>query len=327
MMIEEKVLSVGDTIARRTRGISLDWFRCSLPDNDHIWERLQVWFPNMTKRDCGWSHGWYPESWLVLDNGGMIARCVDPDMVRDHLGGRGILIDLSGRGCAVLADSLWPFVVWCLGFGKVSRADFAIDDREGLVTRERVEAALRDGHIVTRWRKAKMNAETSVKSGKDTSYTRYFGSRTSGALLRIYDKAAQQNVSGHWMRVELEAHDALADYLCRAWVDEGFQPVLAELNTRIRFVIPGETDSNRRRWKTAAWWYSLVGSAKRVVALIASKVETTIEQSKTWVSKYAIPAILSVVLAEGGSVDWLYTMLKESRGRLRPKHYHAIACA
>ena len=89
---------------------------------------------------------------------------------------------------------------------KVTRIDIAYDDRPqvgqaGLLDFVTILEAIRADEFVSRPRQVRLME--FLKGGKGT--TIYFGSGQSDTLLRIYDKAAEQQLDNeHWIRVEIQ---------------------------------------------------------------------------------------------------------------------------
>jgi len=82
--------------------------------------------------------------------------------------------------------------------GKVSRIDLAIDVYDSGMSFDMLQDAMRG--IVTRAKTA-----NSVRNQIGSGWTQYIGSRSSGAMLRIYDKAAEQgDDENDIVRIELE---------------------------------------------------------------------------------------------------------------------------
>ncbi len=298
----------------------LDYLRVRLPDRRAVWEQLGSWLGAMTARGFGWK-GWYDQSWMVLD-GGLVAACSD----RERGDVEGILVDLPGRACGAMGERLVPFLSWALSVGgKVTRADFALDDRRGLLSRERILNAEAAGRLVTRWQG--LNYIEDRKRGEVTGWTIYIGSRQSEAFCRVYDKAAEQNVRGHWVRLELECKGKLADALAREALECGASAVVGQVTRRIRFVKDG-TDSNKRRREVEDWWLEFVGDVMPGASLVCGeKPEATIESMQFWVERQAAPTLAAIMSAKGGDVDWMLAMVRRGRSRLRPKHRAAMAVA
>ena len=141
--------------------------------------------------------------------------------------GRGICIDVSGRGCRELEQRSATGILRSLGWHgllkylttttgvHLTRLDVAIDDKSGLVDLEEVRRCVDGGLIVSRFKSAYVIEKKSLATGKGFGVTVNFGSRVSDLMVRMYNKAAEQKQesAGPWVRVELEAKDENASAL------------------------------------------------------------------------------------------------------------------
>ena len=302
--------------------ILLDYFRVRFEDTRDVWQGLDTWLDKRSARACGW-RGWYDRSASVLD-GGIIAWCTD-DVAKER---QGVLLDLPGKACASLGDRLVPFFKWAMDNGTATRIDWAADDRQGLITLDRITEAKRTGGIVTRWRDFRVIQDWGEREVE--GWTVYLGARRYEAMLRIYDKAAEQRrkgrkVEGPWVRLELETKGKFADRLAREYLSKGSGAILGQITRRVRFCEPG-TDSNKRRWKACAWWLSFVGSVRPGPSLLCGeKPECTIQRLAAWVEKQAGPALAALLTADLGDLTRFIEIAERGRFRLRSKHYAALA--
>ena len=308
-------------LAARPGAMLLDYVRATLPDDRETRAALAEWVGPSETRAMGW-RGWYDSSATVLD-GGLIAWCRDPERAEVQ----GLLVDLPGRACACLGERLVPFLAWCCEVGHVTRADYAIDDREGRLTLERVLSAVRSGAVVTRWREARPLVSYDLQTGERTGWTVYLGSRRSDAMVRIYDKRAQQGGDGEpWVRLEFETKGDLAHNLACAYFEEGSAAVVGQLARRVRFAVVDPTDTNKRRWATAPWWAAVVGSVAPGPSLLCGeRQEVTVAALQSYIERQAGPSMAAVTAARGGDTSWWYAMLERSRHRMKPKHRAAVS--
>ena len=79
---------------------------------------------------------------------------------------------------------------------------------------------------------------------------------------RIYDKAAQQKIDGHWIRVELQANKTHADHLATLIAENGEKQVLAILHRYLDFKEPGVGNVTRR--PTVKWWSNFLADAPKM---------------------------------------------------------------
>lgn len=87
---------------------------------------------------------------------------------------------------------------------RCSRIDLALDCQNSGLSITKLASMVRRG-------KAELKTKTfSHITSQDAGETLYLGSRTSEQFLRIYNKAAEQQTSGDWVRIELECKGSRA---------------------------------------------------------------------------------------------------------------------
>jgi phage replication initiation protein len=164
----------------------------------------------------------------------------------------------------------------------ITRLDIAYDDFKGLLPLKQISEDARELRYVSRCHRNrdvnKHGAGYILKGDVDISegvnqmnlaqdedpakrykgMTVYFGTRKSDLMLRFYDKKAEQERTDIelWVRCEIQLRRNCAMGFIRRLVDgeEVRHLYFGVLNQYIRFVEVSETDRNRRRWKTAAYW-------------------------------------------------------------------------
>lgn len=103
----------------------------------------------------------------------------------------------------------------------VTRLDYAVDwhaDNSPLD----LFRAWRDGQLRTEARHCTLDWGCEKSKGElQDAYTVYFGKNKSKRRLRIYDKAAQLNVPGPWVRSELIMRDGFGNQVADAMIREG----------------------------------------------------------------------------------------------------------
>jgi phage replication initiation protein len=246
----------------------------------------------------------------------------------------GVHVQLSGAACREV-EGLPTFAGWP-GFARSliasgvnsARLDFAIDCRSGEVTKERIEAAYAGGLIVSRYRSSIKTEGGNIQTGKDCTYTRYFGSSKSDTRVRIYDKAAEQKTTDGlpWMRVELQMRDARSSqalqYIAAADTLEGLGGVVLALLDFKQAASAGE----RTDWVTASWWSGFLGGLAKVRLGVAPAVRT-IEEVVAWIDRQA-GALLAVVVAHAeGDLSGLLSIIAEGRSRWKDRHRRLLGAA
>lgn len=216
----------------------------------------------------------------------------------------GVCVELPGTalrtweshndGCG--ASSLLGYLLVFRVNSKVTRLDVAIDT--DLVHIHQFRDAARAGKIVC----ASKNVRY-LESFSDEGDTLYIGSRTSDRMLRVYNKAVEQNMEPGIVltRVELETKGGLAQATASALIDGR----VTEQEVIASYADFRELDATRTNKRTrCSWWDAILESATKVVLAGKTALVETVERKLAWVQRSVAPtlALLSIVL---GSTDWL----------------------
>lgn len=282
-----QVPPTGNTGASSTSGISLDYLTLTLParvvggceDWGALLEVVGLDSLGLIVEERKRGHrGWRASASLC--QGGVLAWGGQAGTAQLELSG-GALGYLSALGLDVFG---WLCYVLDLG-ARVTRFDVALDDYQGLVTRERVIMAFESGGLVTH---ARSFREVRQLGEDARGWTFYIGSRTSPTFVRVYDKGAEQGLdeSVHWYRVEAEFKRERAAVSMAEWRDSGFaaQFALGLLRGAVDFRAPTREDSNASRWALLGWWRDLVEGAAAVRVRVAAVGRTMADVSR-WLVK------------------------------------------
>jgi len=312
VQITSKGLSLDGTLI-------LDWLSgtfVNLEQTDAL-AIVELLFGELTPVDGGW--GGYEHQAIILGKGWVRWSDERPQLgVHVALGAEALahvalLGGLDEQGCV----REWLGKLLGLGF-RPSRADFALDDRAGLLQMERIREHIASGNLSTRFRQ--INAFENLRGSKGS--TVYFGSGKSSTVCRIYDKAAEQDVEGHWMRCEFQFRHKNAVRVCEKVVEDGEACLFGLFRGYLDFKEGTTGDRNVTRQKSASWWIDFLGDAVKC-ALGLPRVKRTIAEIKHWVFKQIAPTLALLTMAEQGCVDWLYEALRDGRRRI-PKHRLAL---
>lgn len=199
-------------------------------------------------------------------------------------GGRedmGVCCSMCGEGCRTFEEygtgnykAIFDLILehWSEDGDKrkmnLTRLDVAYDDFEGLLdiwtifkattSGGYVNNRLAQGDFVCRFGKYGVNPSSDGLSC-------YFGSVKSNIYIRIYDKKAEQNMEDidHWLRceIQLRKENAIGFIMLAGDICTNYFGVL---NNYLRFIDPSDTDSNKRRAKTAEWWAKFLETGERL---------------------------------------------------------------
>lgn len=278
--------------------------------------------------------GWrgYTQVWVILGDGRVGFNPERADM--------GVHVDLPGRALDVLRMRAGfrtdlALLSALLGLGmKVSRVDFAADDVSGVIDLDVIAAAVDAKHFTSRWRKARAEQDYASVGGEWVSgRVIRFGSRTSRAYLRMYDKRFEQLGKGHevfvdhWVRVELELKGERAQEACyRVVAEDGLDWLGGLLRWYLDFKVPG-VDKNVSRWAVCGWWLVFCGSIRTRLQRLVEQVLVTVDRVKAWIERQVAPSLAFVVAADGGDVGWLRSQIAEGRSRWSQVHLTALQAA
>lgn len=216
---------------------------------------------------------------------------------------QGLHLVLPGKACSALSaaheDWLRRMRSW---LGKqapvlASRVDWALNSEDLLPTyfilgrrRENSTGNILPGPTVrTRLITPARVAETDAPDGR-TALTVYFGSRSGGTFVRVYDKARQlagRDISevrrlAPWYRLEYELHDETADKSIDAYECGGWPHVAGYLSQRLALVVPQGNDSNQSRWPLHPAFARAMGECVPTPPAPSTRQKTSLDERLEW---------------------------------------------
>lgn len=230
----------------------------------------------------------------------------------------GICVDMSGQGCRAFetySSISWGNLFLSLSFSpddyKITRLDIAFDDHTGLLDIDRIQDDTDDHLYVSRsrtWKVEYGSAGTTI----------YHGSPKSNMYIRIYDKAAEQLLDTHWIRVELQMRDEIAsgfvDGLLHRPVGVQFRGVL---HNYLRYVVPVD-DTNMSRWPMADYWEKLLDNVQAIRVWSDPGVDYTIFNLQNLIINQMGNALDCYLTIFG--IDDLIKQLGKRAVRISPKY-------
>lgn len=253
-----------------------------------------------------------------------ICVCYEPrenDFFRDM----GVCVSMSGNGCRAFEtmskltqagqDSVFPTLFQLLAADEtanVSRIDIACDDREGFLNMEEIVEKVQANEINSRM--TKRSVIVSFDGTQRSGSTIYLGAPSSDFRVRIYDKALEEGVDGHWMRVELVMRHKNA----AAFVEQmNSAPSVGKLAAQVvndKFSFIERDDSNITRCTVCGWWRSFVDELKSVRLVARCVVQHSVERIENWIESQVGPS-LAVIL---NTLGWphLFELAHAAAGRL-----------
>ena len=217
--------------------------------------------------------------------------------------------------------------------GHITRLDLAIDDYgESYYSMRELHNIFSERQFVSKFRNWK---ELVKYRGRDVAgHTIYLGSRSSDIMLRIYDKQLETMEKAlacgtapdttPWVRWELElkkdravqAADLIISGKTVAHVAVGI------LSNYLRII---DLDNSRSSRCTVSekWTRFIDGISK--LHLYRQEPAKTLDDMKHWLERQVAPTLATVTLSSGGSIDYIYSLLKLGSCRLRNHQVEIIS--
>ena len=253
-----------------------------------------------------------------------ICVCYEPrenDFFRDM----GVCVSMSGNGCRAFEtmskltqagqDSVFPTLFQLLAADEtanVSRIDIACDDRKGFLNMEEIVEKVQANEINSRM--TKRSVIVSFDGTQRSGSTIYLGAPSSDFRVRIYDKALEEGVDGHWIRVELVMRHKNA----AAFVEQmNSAPSVGKLAAQVvndKFSFIERDDSNITRCTVCGWWQSFVDELESVRLVARCVIQHSVERIENWIESQVGPS-LAVIL---NTLGWphLFELAHAAAGRL-----------
>ncbi|KKI85329.1 replication initiation factor domain-containing protein [Shouchella clausii] len=227
---------------------------------------------------------------------------------------RGILVELSGKGCRQFESFLnarkktwFDFFKDCIDHGGTfTRFDLALDDRKIYFPIPMLLEKVKNGEAISRFRKTDYNGSLDIESGTNGGTTLYFGSKKSEAYLCFYEKnyeqAAKYNQDvediGEWNRYELRLKNERAQTAIEVLIkSQNLRDIaLSIINNYLRFV-DAEEDVSRRHWKTSPFWEEFIGDVGKL-RLYVKPEQDFYEKSRRWLQNSCAPTMKMVLEAD-----------------------------
>ena len=226
------------------------------------------------------------------------------DGVNIHYGGEGreeVWCEMSGKGCRAFESfghgdwkALFEEILSDKDYN-ITRLDVAYDDHVGVLDLKVLANNVHKGNYVSEFRK---NGVFHEYIGGQEAITIHHGSPKSDVYFRIYNKAMERNREdeGHWVRFEIQLRDKHAKRFLDLMILEKVGEVFAKtINKYIRYVENPGTDSNKRRWPIADFWYRFIHTSEKVDIYQAPGVDYNFDKLERYVVDQAGAATAAYV--------------------------------
>ncbi len=260
-----------------------------------------------------------------------ICVCYDP-RENDYFKSMGVCVSMSGNGCRAFETMskltyegakdkqgtqsiAFPALFQLLmadETANISRIDIACDDREGYLDMDKIIDKTRSNEINSRMLRRTINF--SLNGADKAGATVYIGAPSSDFRVRIYDKALEQGVEGHWVRVELVMRSENAKAFVEEMANAKNVGKLAAQVINDKFSFIERDDSNISRCTVCGWWADFVDELETVRLVARCVIQHGIDHVRNWVESQVGPS-LYVLMKTIGIID-IYNIAASSAGRI-----------
>lgn len=236
--------------------------------------------------------------------------------------GMGVNTSISGKGCRYMESqgiNLWSLVFRLSRSDKINitRLDLALDTDIKLI--DKIRKSIDNKKYISKSR----SISYICKSGKDSTRTEtiYIGSRSSDLMIRIYDKAIEQDLEGlDWERWEIVLKKEKiieAIPLLKRGISQTFRNILYTYFRPLKKI-----ESNKSRSKVESWYMKFLGQVEKV-SLYKDPSQKTIEDKWAWVEKQVAPTLSLLALAFENT-DFLAGIAQGNVDRIKQKDLELI---
>lgn len=236
--------------------------------------------------------------------------------------GEYIILEMSGSGCRFLESLYDNKIDWidfieqflCLEGSHLARLDIACDDKpeegeKGILSFKTIARHCIQRRYVCRSTKKPVLQQLGEESV-------IFGRPTSDRRLRIYNKAMERGVEGHWMRAEFQLrNEAALSYYMRALelhdIGQAYQGMLYDYLRFTREV--NDFDSkNQSRLTVTRWWKTFCNNAKKIKGFYVGGLEYNLESLERYLGNQTSSSMKTYIEAHGGDVSGLLNMAQSA---------------
>lgn len=316
--------------------VSIDWLTFSVKKEDPAEViRDYLGLDPVLFQDTGYSLLGYNKVLRFSD----ICVCYEPKE-NQYFKNMGVCVSMSGNGCRTfetmskltfpgakdkqgMESVAFPVLFQLLTADEtanISRIDIACDDREGYLDMEWIIKKTRAREINSRlrWKDIHESINGEVKAGA----TVYIGAPSSDFRIRIYDKALEQGVDGHWVRVELVMRQKNANAFVEEMTNSENVGKLAAQVMNDKFSFIERDDSNITRCTVCDWWRSFVDEIEEVHLVARCVVQHSVERISNWVEFQVGPSL--AILAQTLGPRHIVEIARASMKRLTDKQEFLI---
>ena len=247
----------------------------------------------------------------------------------------GVCVSMSGNGCRAfetmskltfpgatdlqgMESVAFPCLFQLLAAeetANISRIDIACDDREGHLDMEEIVGKVMSNEINSRM--AKRSIVASFDGVQRSGSTVYIGAPSSDFRVRIYDKALEEGVAGHWVRVELVMRGKNANAFVEQMTNAEAVGKLAAQVINDKFSFIERDDSNITRCTVCRWWAEFVDELESVRLVARCVIQHAVERIDSWVEAQVGPSL--AILSRTLGWPHLWELARDAERRLSDK--------
>ena len=269
-----------------------------------------------------------------------ICVCYEP-RENDYFRDMGVCVSMSGNGCRTfetmsklkfegardkqgLESIAFPVLFQLLAADEtahISRIDIACDEKDGTLDMDAIVKKVQSNEVNSRMtmRRVVVGYNGSQRDGT----TVYIGAPSSDFRVRIYDKALEEGVDGHWIRVELVMRGKNANAFVSQVVNTRTVGKLAAQVINDKFSFIDRDDSNITRCSVCPWWLSFVDELEAVRLVAREVIQHSVEQIDNWVINQVGPSL--AVLYRTLGWPHLFELARDAGRRLSDKQQSLIS--
>lgn len=253
----------------------------------------------------------------------------------------GVCVSMSGNGCRAFETMskltfegakdkqgtesvVFPVLFQLLASDadvNISRIDIACDDREGYLCMDDIVRKVQDNEVNSRM--SKRSVVVSYSGKQRNGSTVYIGAESSAFRARIYDKALEQGIDEHWIRVELVMRGKNSNAFVAQMANSESVGKLAAQVINDKFAFIDRDDTNITRCTVCGWWSRFVDELEVVRLVSRSVVQHSVDRINDWVINQVGPS-LAILLRTMG-VRHIANLALDACKRLSDKQQFLIA--
>jgi len=246
-------------------------------------------------------------------------NCSYSNGLRIMWGGRDdMAVEMSGTGCRFLETCNSNDFDWCkffniiLDYGKemnISRLDIACDEKEGILSFPLMVRHTKLEKYICKARNRRWI------DGNEQSII--FGATSSDTRLRIYNKALERGVDGHWIRAEFQFRDQAADSFLfnlrhEKSIGSTYSGVLYNF-LRYTKENPETLNGNYDSATICGWWQKFVNTSKKIKNIRVGGLEYNLSSLLEYVEQQCSSSLKTLTLAYDGDISIILEMMEKAK--------------